>query len=241
MGSETPARPRLILHVVLSAVLLGLLVAASVKYAPMITALVSRTDSFRAYVASHGAKSILIYILVQAAQIVIAVIPGEVVQIAGGYAFGTGPGLFFALLGTILGTLIVFFTVRLVGATLVKAVVPARTYEKLSFLINTPKAEIAVFLLFLIPGIPKDALVYISGLTPVRPLRFLLVCTIARLPGLWGSAYIGAHLQERDYLTVWIVSGVSLVLFVIGVLLRKRLIETMARLRRRGKAGGQAA
>jgi uncharacterized membrane protein YdjX (TVP38/TMEM64 family) len=89
-------------------------------------------------------------------------------------------------------------------------------------------------LLFLIPGIPKDTLTYIAGLTPVKPLRFLLISMLGRFPGLWGSAYIGANLQEKDYLPVWILSGVSVVLFVAGLLLKDKIIGKMNRLRHRG-------
>jgi len=88
-----------------------------------------------------------------------------------------------------------------------------------------------VFLLFLIPGIPKDTLVYVAGLTPIKPLTFLPICLIARLPALWGSAYIGANLQEKDYLPVWIVSGVALVLFVLGVIFKDKIIGLVTRLR----------
>jgi len=88
-----------------------------------------------------------------------------------------------------------------------------------------------VFLLFLIPGIPKDTLVYVSGLTPIKPLTFLPICLIARLPALWGSAYIGANLQEKDYLPVWIVSGIALVLFVLGVIFKDKIISFVTKLR----------
>jgi uncharacterized membrane protein YdjX (TVP38/TMEM64 family) len=70
-------------------------------------------------------------------------------------------------------------------------------------------------------------------LTPIKPLRFLVICTIARFPGLLGSAYIGAHIHKRDYLPVWILSGVALALFVVGVCARGRIIDMLHRLRRR--------
>ena len=109
-------------------------------------------------------------------------------------------GTVYSFLGTLLGTLIVFFATRLFGYSLVKAVVPAGKLQKFERLLTGRTSDITVFLLFLIPGIPKDTLVYVSGLTPIKPLKFLPICLIARLPALWGSAYIGANLQEKDYL-----------------------------------------
>jgi uncharacterized membrane protein YdjX (TVP38/TMEM64 family) len=229
-----PPRKRfLLIHGVMIAVFAAAMVFASIKYAPILTRLVSHPEKFKAFVDSYAPLSAVAYILVQAAQIVVAVIPGEVVQIAGGYAFGTLLGTLYSVLGAILGTLIVFFAVRLLGYGIVRRLVSAEKLAKFDFLMNNPKSEILLLLLFLIPGIPKDTLTYAAGLTPIKPLRFLLICTLGRLPGLWGSAYIGANLQERDYLPVWILSGVSVVLFVAGLLLKDKIIGKLNRLRHR--------
>jgi uncharacterized membrane protein YdjX (TVP38/TMEM64 family) len=225
----------LIAQGILFAAFLGMVIYASFKFAPAVTRLISQPDKFREFLTSYGPVSAMIYILVSALHIIIAVIPGEIVQMAGGYAFGTPLGTVYAVAGTILGTVIVFVATRLLGFSLVKALISPKTLEKFGFLINTPKFEIAIFVLFLIPGIPKDTLVYISGLTPIKPLRFLLICTIARFPGILGSAYIGANIQEKDYLSVWIMIGIASVLFVIGVLFRDKIIDRLHRLRHPGK------
>ncbi len=228
MGEEKK-RSNLIVRGLLLVVFVGLLIFLSIKYGPAVTRLVSKPERFREAITAYGPLSAVIFILIQAAQIVIAVIPGEVVQIAGGYVFGTFLGTVYSVIGTILGTLIAFFAVRLLGYALVRAFVSPKKLESLTFLVNDPRAEIGLFALFLIPGIPKDAIVYISGLTPIKPLRLLLICTIARFPALWGSAYIGANLQEKDYLAVWILSGVSLVLFIAGILLKDRIFGWVRR------------
>jgi len=219
-------------QVIAVGIAVGLLVFASVKYAPELTRLMSKPERFKEFLDSYGTASALIYILLQALQIIIAIIPGEVVQIAGGYAFGTFLGTFYSVTGTVVGMLVVFFATRLLGYSLVKMFVPQKKLERFDFLMNDPKSEIAIFLLFLIPGIPKDALTYIAGLTPIKPLRFILIATIARFPGLWGSAYIGANLEKKNYLMVWIFSAVALVLFVAGLLLKDRIIDWVHRLRR---------
>ena len=110
------------------------------------------------------------------------------------------------------------------GFSLVKAMISPAQLEKFRFLVCSPKSEIAIFVLFLIPGIPKDVLVYLSGLTPIRMLRFLVICTVGRLPGVAGSAYIGANLQQKDYHIVYIMLGISLVLFVAAVRLLARTL-----------------
>jgi uncharacterized membrane protein YdjX (TVP38/TMEM64 family) len=229
MSMDRHKRIYLATQAALLALFLGLVVYASFRYAPQITRLISHPERFREYLLAYGPVSALIYIFVVAMHIVIIVIPGEIVQMAGGYAFGTALGALYAMIGTVVGTVIVFAATRLLGLSLVKALVHPKSFARFDFLINNPKSEIAIFVLFLIPGIPKDTLVYLSGLTPIKPLRFLLICTIARFPGVLGSAYIGAHLQKKEYLRVWIMFGIATLLFAIGILLRDKIISRVHR------------
>jgi uncharacterized membrane protein YdjX (TVP38/TMEM64 family) len=227
--------PALLWRVVLLAVFLVLLVVASIKLAPAVTRVMKSPEAMQGFVAKYGSRSALAYVLIQATQVVVFVIPGEIVQVAGGYIFGTWVGALLSVAGILLGTAIAFFAARLLGYAVVKALVSPKKLERFEFLISDPKSEIAMFTLFLVPGIPKDSLVYISGLTPIKPVRFFLISMIARFPGLWGAAYIGANLQERDYLPVWILSGVSLVLFLVGLRFRDQIIDRLHRLRRHAK------
>ncbi len=228
-----PSKTVVAVRIGLAAVVLGLLVYASIKLGPTATKLLGRPDDFRAFIGRYGAASALVYILVQMLQVVVAVIPGEIAQVAGGYAFGTALGTVYSLTGIAAGTLVAFFLARLVGFAVVRILVPAKSLEKFEFLINNPRFEMALFVLFLVPGIPKDTLVYVAGLTPVTPWKFLLISLAARFPGIWGSAYIGAHLQQKEYLPVWIMSGLALALFVVGLLTREKIVTALHRLRRR--------
>jgi uncharacterized membrane protein YdjX (TVP38/TMEM64 family) len=234
----TPAqrpRPALLWKVVLLAVFVVLLVFASVKLTPAVTRLMKSPEAMQGFVDRYGSASAAIYVLIQATQVVVFVIPGEIVQVAGGYIFGTWLGALLSVAGIFLGTAVAFLAARWLGYAVVRALVSPRKLERFEFLISDPKSEIAIFILFLVPGIPKDSLVYISGLTPIKPLRFFLISMIARLPGLWGAAYIGSNLQERDYLPVWVLSGVSLVLFILGLRFKDHIIDGLHRLRHHGK------
>ena len=215
---------------ILLTVFLGIIIYASWKYAPSVTRLFRDPGKFREFLSSYGAAGPLVYMALSAVQVIVAIIPGEIVQIAGGYAFGIPLGALYALAGTIIGTVVVFAIIRLLGFSLVEAMISPVQLEKFRFLISSPKSEIVIFVLFLIPGIPKDVLVYFSGLTPIRMLRFIVISAIARLPGVLASAYIGANLQEKDYLAVGIMSGIALVLFVAGVLMRDKIIDRLHRL-----------
>jgi len=225
MKIDQRAKRSFVIHVSLLALFLLVIVVISIKFGPDITRLISSPQRFREFLAAYGPLSALIYMIFHVIQVVIAFIPGEVVQIAGGYVFGTPLGTLYSVLGVLLGTLIVFFTTRALGHTLVSTFVPAKNFEKFEFLINSPKSEIAMFVLFLIPGVPKDALTYIAGLTPIRPLRFLVISMVGRFPGLLGSAYIGANLQRKNYLPVFVLSCAALILFVLGVLVKDKVID----------------
>jgi uncharacterized membrane protein YdjX (TVP38/TMEM64 family) len=166
---------------------------------------------------------------IQVFQVVVAVIPGEVVQIAGGYIYGIWAGTFYSLVGIIAGSIIVFYISRLLGYSIIKTFIPERTLGKFNLKMNSNKSEIAMFILFLIPGIPKDVLTYIAGLTPVRPLRFFAAITIGRLPALFASSYIGYYAQQGNYKIVIIVSAIALVLFIAGLLNKDRIIGHLHR------------
>lgn len=235
MKSAQRPKPALLWRVILLAVFLVLLVLASIKLTPAVTRLMKSPEAMQNFVATYGSRSALAYVLVQATQVVVFVIPGELVQVAGGYIFGTWLGALLSVAGILLGTAVAFFAARLLGYAVVQALVSPKKLERFEFLISDPKSEIAMFILFLVPGIPKDSLVYIAGLTPIKPMRFFLISMIARLPGLWGAAYIGANLQEKDYWPVVVLSVVSLVLFVLGLRFKDRIIDRLHHLRHRGK------
>ena len=216
---------KLVLNIVLIAGFLTLLVFAAVRYGPEITKLASKPEQMREVLNSYGWKGVLIFMSIQLIQVVVAAIPGEFVQLAGGYIYGTWLGTLYSLTGIVAGSVIVFFIARLLGYPIVKTFVSQKNLEKFDFMMNNSKSEIAMFILFVIPGIPKDILTYIAGLTPVKPLRFFVIITIGRLPALLASSYIGYNTQKGNYLIVVILSVVALVLFAAGILLKDRIID----------------
>lgn len=226
---------RIAAQAVLLAIFFAAMVWLSIRFGPAITRLFRRPEETRRYLLSYGLAAPLVYILLHMIQVVIAFIPGELVQIAGGYVFGTPLGTLYSVIGVAAGTLIAFVVARAVGFSLVKSLVPGKTLERFEFLANSRHSELIIFLLFLVPGIPKDALTYIAGLTPIKTFKFLLISMLARFPGLLGSAYIGANLQRRRYGPALVLSIAALVLFVLGVVFREKILD-LVKLRARGGA-----
>lgn len=227
---EKSKKKKLIVYIFMIAAFSCVLVYLGIRFGPRVTELASKPQELYYMLNSFGWKGILIFIGFQVFQVVVAAIPGEFVQIAGGYVYGTFAGTLYSLAGIVTGSVLVFTIARLIGYPVVKLFVTPKQLEKFSFMMNSDKSEAAMFILFLIPGIPKDILTYIAGLTPVKPFRFFVIITIGRLPALLGSSFIGHSTQKGDYGIAIIVSTIAVVLFAGGLIFRNRIIDWTNRL-----------
>lgn len=218
-------KKKIILNIILLSVFVILLTYITIKYAPVITKLISNPEKFRVFLLSYGNISILVFMLFQILQVVIALIPGEFIQITGGYVFGTFLGTLYSSLGILLGSIIVLNIVRLLGYSIIKLFVSQQSLQKFNFLINNEKSEIAMFVLFLIPGLPKDILTYIAGITPIKLRNFFVITTIARFPGIFISSFVGSNLQAKQYSEVISASLIAISFFLIGFFLKDKLLS----------------
>ncbi|MCR5845488.1 MAG: TVP38/TMEM64 family protein [bacterium] len=171
-------------------------------------------------VTNAGPWGVLVLLALQLIQVIIAAIPGEVVQIVAGILYGPFFGVIIILGGALLSTMFVYWLVQKLGTPFVSKIVPEGTREKLDFITRTSKIDIIVFIVFLIPGIPKDFVTYIISLTDVRPSHFFLFSTIGRVPGVIASVYIGSSFAEGNW--VVLVVFVAIALAILGVCLWKR-------------------
>ena len=215
---------KLILNAVLIALFIGLLILLGIRFGPGITRLAQKPEHLRDVLSSYGWKGVLLFMLIQLLQVVVAAIPGEFVQLAGGYVYGTWLGTLYSLMGIMAGSVIVFYVSRLLGYPLVRTFVSEEKLKRFDFILNSGRSEIAMFVLFLIPGIPKDILTYIAGVTPIKPSRLFVIITAGRLPALLASSYIGHSTQKGNYLMVLITSAAAFLLFAVGILHRDRIM-----------------
>lgn len=184
---------------------------------------------FEAWIDSLGFGGWLVMLGLQILQVVVAIIPGEPIEIIMGVLYGTWGGFFTCELGVLLGSVLVFWAVRLAGAPLVKAVFGEEKLNHYAFLQNTKKLETVTFILFFIPGTPKDVLTYVAGLTSISPLRFLGIAMFARVPSILSSTWGGSSLAQGKWLsTVLIFAAVGLI-SLAGIWAHKKF---MARLHR---------
>ncbi|MBR5768653.1 MAG: TVP38/TMEM64 family protein [Clostridia bacterium] len=188
---------------------------------------VKEPEQFRAWVDGHGIVGQLAFIGMQVLQVVVAVIPGEPLELGAGYAFGVFGGLALCLIGVFIGGAIIFALTRWLGMKALEAFFPREKIESLKFLQNEKRLELIAFILFFIPGTPKDLLTYFGGLTPIKWYKWLLITTFARVPSIITSVIAGNALGQKDYTLAIVITAATLVisaagLVVYGVITKKR-------------------
>ena len=199
-------------------------------------------EQFRAWVEGHGLWAPLAYAAMVFLQVVVAVIPGEPLEIAGGYAFGAWQGTALCLAGAVLGSVAVFALVRRWGRGLVEVFFPADKLEKLYFLLRTsPKRTAILWLIFTVPGTPKDLLCYFAGLTDLPWGTWLLIATVGRLPSIVTSTVGGSALGEQNYRAAVIAFAIALAVAGAGYLIYRAVCRRHEQNGHKETPGGGAA
>ncbi len=170
---------------------------------------------FKNNIEGLGVEGIFIIIGLMVVQIFIPILPGEPVEILAGMSYGPIGGLIVVFLGAFLSSFIIFFAVRKFGRNFIYSFVPKEKIEKIEnskLFSNSKKIDTILFILFFIPGTPKDLIVYISGLLPIKPARFLMISTFARFPSIISSTIAGSNLVDGNWITIGVTYLVTFVL-----------------------------
>ena len=209
-----------------SLVLLGVLtVALTIEYLPVIRELTVSIDKFREYILSIGYLGSVVFFLFQILQTVIAPIPGEAVQIAGGYIYGVLLGTIYTAGGMLLGALMAFYFARFLGGSYIEKLLNRKKLQWMNDIVISKKFSVFLFVFFFIPGLPKDILIYLAGLTPIKPVKFFGILLVGRLPWLIASVSIGANIYHQNYTSTIIISIIALVGFLLGLFCKEKLIN----------------
>ncbi|MDR0515139.1 MAG: VTT domain-containing protein [Coriobacteriaceae bacterium] len=180
-------------------------------------------------VRGAGPAGVLILLGLQCLQIVVAFIPGEVTQIAAGLLFGPWLGGLVILVGCIIAGAFVFVLVHKLGAPFVQSVVPIRYLDKFRDFERAGRLNIVVFILFLIPGLPKDVFTYLVPLTDMRLRDFLLLSNIGRIPGIIVSTYAADGLAEGRFVESIVIFIVAAGIAIAGLLCREKIMGVLSR------------
>ena len=192
---------------------------------------VSEPEKFRAWVDGLGIYGRLAFIGMMVLQVFIAIIPGEPLEIGAGYAFGMWEGTLLCMAGALIGSALVFLFVRRFGIKAVEVFFSREKIRSLRFLQNQKKLNLWVFIIFAIPGTPKDLLCYFVGLTEMRFANWMLIISVARIPSVITSTIGGNALGMKNYLFAIMVFAATMLISAAGILIYRIICK-----RHEGKA-----
>jgi uncharacterized membrane protein YdjX (TVP38/TMEM64 family) len=184
--------------------------------------LLSDREQIRNLIFSFGSSAPPVFMLIQILQVIFAPVPGEATGFIGGYLFGTLPGFIYSSIGLTIGSLLNFMIGRFLGRRFVRKLIPARQLIKIDAMLKR-QGIIIVFILFLIPGFPKDYLCLALGLTTLPIKLFILMAAVGRMPGTFALSMQGAFLYEQNYVLLTVVMGACLVLALLCYYYRERI------------------
>lgn len=231
MNTNHKKAAKIVSFIVLAAVIIFLTIVC-IPLVKMLSSEEGRLE-LQAMIEADLAWGIVIYLVLQILQVLIAIIPGGVIQILGGVLFGGVWGTFLCIGGILLGTFIVYVLVKKFGKPLVEAFFDEKVVTKFSFLQDSKKLELAIFILFLIPGIPKDLLTYVAPLTKIKMSSFLILSTLARIPAIIMSTVFGSTLSNGNIVAAIIIFAIVACLGIVGILYKDRWLNSLRNLKRK--------
>jgi uncharacterized membrane protein YdjX (TVP38/TMEM64 family) len=170
-----------------------------------------------------GVLAPALFIALQTLQVVLSPIPGEATGFLGGYLFGERLGFVYSLTGLTLGSFAAFGVGRLLGAHYVRRRVRQQTWDTLRFIIEAEGA-ILCFIVFLIPGFPKDITSYFFGISPLPFWVFAVASTLGRIPGTWVLSAQGAHTAGGNYPWVIVLTAIMVAVALPLYYYRTRIV-----------------
>ena len=184
------------------------------------------------FIREHRAYATIIFIGLQALQVVAAPVPGEVTGFVGGYFFGTFWGIVFSTIGLTIGSWTAFMIARVLGRHIVEAVVNAEVIKRYDYVMKH-KGMFLAFVMFLIPGFPKDLLCYLLGLGHMGQRDFLLVSTAGRVLGTTLLTVGGTFFRDARYGAFFTVVGIGIAAILIVMIYQQNIEQWFRDLRAR--------
>ena len=209
------------------AALLMVVVWLVVTDAPVVrlTIRLYRDNAFlRETVASWGWAAPIVFVVIQALQVIISPVPGEITGPVGGALFGTMWGVIYSTIGLSIGTMVCFLLGRIYGEPIVRPFLSEHHWTRMNFILETEGA-ILCFIIYLMPGFPKDIVSYLFGISPIPFWVFAVVSTFGRIPGTWVSSYVGAHVAEQEYIYPLVLLALVVAITIPIYYYRHRILD----------------
>jgi len=208
-------------------IILTIVIALSIKLLPFLFSLKKEDNriAFENYINNLGVRGIMLMIGIQIFQIFVAFIPGEIVELLAGLLYGTWGGLLICLIGNALASFLIYVTVKFFAKNYT-----SHLKEKLSnysFLNNKKKISLYLFIIYLIPGIPKDIITYLIPFLPINFVSFILITSIARIPSIISSTYSSNSFLNNDYTIAIILIIFFTVIAILSFIFKDKIIALL--------------
>lgn len=221
-----PDKRTILLIVLAGAVIAGM---AYVLYATGLIDLLTSKNRLLQFIKENRTHAATIFIGLQILQVVAAPLPGEVTGFAGGILFGPVWGVVYSTIGLTIGSWIAFMLARWLGRPIVERIASPETIERYDYVMKH-KGLLLAFLMFLIPGFPKDILCYVLGLGHMQQRDFLIVSAAGRLLGTVLLTMGGTFFRDAHYGALFTVIGVSLLIILLAMIYHDRLEHMLQRI-----------
>lgn len=179
------------------------------------------------FIMQYKGHAALILGAIQVMQVIICIIPGQPIQLAASYAFGIFKGYLISVIGALIGAFAAFYIAKVLGKDALIAIFGQEKVEDYHRKLNSGRGYMAVLLIYLIPGIPKDLVAYVAGISSMRVRPFLLLSTIGRTPGMLGSLLTGYFLSRKNYVAIGILAVIIAIILGICFVKRKKLVAML--------------
>lgn len=188
---------------------------------------------FKEKITNSGITGVLILFGLELAQVVLAILPGEPIEILAGVCFGPIWGTIFLIVSIFIVTCLIYFLVKKFGRDFIYEFFPKEKVDKLEnskLLRDEKKIELVMIILFLIPGTPKDLLVYIGALLPMKSSRFIAISTLLRFPSIISSTLLGDNILGGKWKVGIIAYAITflitfIVIFIVNKLDKNKVTE----------------
>lgn len=178
--------------------------------------------AFKARIEQSGILGFLILLGLQIAQIFLVILPGEPLEILAGMCYGAIGGAIFIFFSVALTTTIIFLLVRKFGRKFIEQSFDKEKIDKIekSKIFQNPKnIEFILAICFAITGVPKDILIYVGGLLPIRPIRFILIATFCRFPSVISSTIAGQYFSEGNWKISLLIYGITFIVTILALII----------------------
>ncbi len=207
-------------------ILMASLVFLGFEYFTKYFSILKNPKDIKSMLISYKKCGVLAFFLLQIVQVVAFFVPGEIIQIAGGYIYGVFLGTLFSIIGITLGSIIIYYLANVIGKDFVDKLIRKKKLQFVEKALNQNRISYTIFFMYLIPGVPKDILGYICGMLNVDFKKYIIYSTLGRIPGILMSAYFGAKLYTGDKNLLVILAVISIALLMFGIINGEKIISS---------------